>query len=396
MEEERHELMDGRLYLFRRVDSQKWQSAAFLDGRNWRKATGETNLALAKAAAEEWYLGLRGMQKVGSLKTGKKFKDAAEQFLREYEVITGGQRSPFYVKTLEMKLRVHLAPFFGNRFLSDITAGLVQEYRIHRMTSKVDEETGEPIKPARSTLHHEIITLRHVLKTAHRHGWLTILPDLSPPYQSNVKISHRGWFSLEEYKALYKATRDRIQNPRNPRWKNAAVKLHDYVLFMANTGLRPDEAKQLQFRDVAIVSDQATRARILEIEVRGKRGVGYCKNMPGAVLPFKRLRDRNRGGPEALVFGKIQRELFNAILEELNLKFDRDGNRRSAYSLRHTYICLRLLEGADIYQVAKNCRTSVEMIEKYYASHLKNTIDASAINVRKPRSRIQPEETDEE
>ena len=30
------------------------------------------------------------------------------------------------------------------------------------------------------------------------------------------------------------------------------------------------------------------------------------------------------------------------------------------------------MEGADIYQIAKNCRTSVEMIEKYYASHLKN------------------------
>jgi hypothetical protein len=41
------------------------------------------------------------------------------------------------------------------------------------------------------------------------------------------------------------------------------------------------------------------------------------------------------------------------------------------------------MEGADIYQIAKNCRTSVEMIEKFYASHIKNLIDASAINVRK-------------
>ena len=61
----------------------------------------------------------------------------------------------------------------------------------------------------------------------------------------------------------------------------------------------------------------------------------------------------------------------------------RDGNRRSAYSLRHTYICMRLMEGADIYQIAKNCRTSVEMIEKFYASHIKNRLDAAAINVRK-------------
>ena len=70
---------------------------------------------------------------------------------------------------------------------------------------------------------------------------------------------------------------------------------------------------------------------------------------------------------------------------EEGLKVDRDGNQRTAYSLRHTYICFRLMEGADIYQIAKNCRTSVEMIETYYASHLKNTLDAAAINVRKPR-----------
>ena len=41
--------------------------------------------------------------------------------------------------------------------------------------------------------------------------------------------------------------------------------------------------------------------------------------------------------------------------------------------------------GADIYQIAKDCRTSVEMIEKHYAIHLKNTLDASAINDRATR-----------
>jgi hypothetical protein len=44
---------------------------------------------------------------------------------------------------------------------------------------------------------------------------------------------------------------------------------------------------------------------------------------------------------------------------------------------------MRLMEGADIYQIAKNCRTSVEMIETFYASHIKNTLDAAAINVKK-------------
>jgi hypothetical protein len=50
-----------------------------------------------------------------------------------------------------------------------------------------------------------------------------------------------------------------------------------------------------------------------------------------------------------------------------------------------TPICLRLMEGADIYQIAKNCRTSVEMIEKYYAAHIKTNLDAAAINIMRPK-----------
>jgi hypothetical protein len=33
--------------------------------------------------------------------------------------------------------------------------------------------------------------------------------------------------------------------------------------------------------------------------------------------------------------------------------------------------------------LAKNCRTSVAMIEKYYAAHIKDVLDASALDVRK-------------
>ena len=242
------------------------------------------------------------------------------------------------------------------------------------------------MRPSRSTLHHEIVTLRLVLKTAYRHGWLKHVPDISAPFRSSNKVSHRAWFSPQEYKQLYEATRARTKRKGRPAWQNeAAERLHDYVLFMANTGLRPDEASRLEFRDVAIVTDEATSERILEIEVRGKRGIGYCKSTPGAVLPFQRLMKRGGDKPTNLIFGKVQRKSLNTILNSLELKKDRDGNARTAYSLRHTYICLRLMEGADIYQIAKNCRTSVEMIEKHYAVHLKNTLDAAAINVRKTK-----------
>jgi hypothetical protein len=64
------------------------------------------------------------------------------------------------------------------------------------------------------------------------------------------------------------------------------------------------------------------------------------------VLPFKRLKKRNNPEPTQRLFSKNQRDLLNTILREEGLKIDRNGNQRTAYSLRHTYICFRLMEGA--------------------------------------------------
>ena len=313
---------------------------------------------------------------------------------------------------------MHLVPFFGHMGLSEITAGKVQEYRIHRHEEAVAKR-GKP--PAHNTMHQEIVTLRQTLKTAIRHGWLDHLPDLSEPYRSSPKISHRAWFSPEEYKKLYEATRKRAHEPKQARYKWESEQLHDYVLFSANTGLRPDEARRLQFRDVTIVEDEASGQTILEIEVRGKRGVGYCKSMTGAVRPFERLKARLRPGehadedeggakrtkhhqptaPKNCACRNRQTSSFRNGSASFSRRswtrkisgFDREGRPRTAYSLRHTYICLRLMEGADIYQIAKNCRTSVEMIEKYYAAHIKTNLDAAAINIMRPkpkRNRNQP------
>ena len=122
--------------------------------------------------------------------------------------------------------------------------------------------------------------------------------------------------------------------------------------------------------------------------------------MPNAVYPFEDLKKRrghklrNDGKTEAeiakllptmKVFPDYSRDLFNKILEEENLKFDRDGQHRTAYSLRHIYISMRLMEGATIHQIANNCRTSVQMIEQFYAAHIKDRLGADAINVMRPK-----------
>ena len=380
MAEVKFALMGGKLHVYKRENSRFWQCATYLAGKNHRVSTKEEHLPQAKAFAEDWYLELHGKHRRGEIRNEKTFRDAAKAFEREFRTLTEGERSPVYVDRHLNRLRLHLVPFFGDKGLSEVTPGLVQDYRLHRRETSI---TGKP--PARSTLHQEIVALRQVLKTAIRHGWLEHLPDLSVPYKSSGKLEHRAWFSPEEYRKLYEATRRRAKQPKKRQWKWACEQLHDYVLFMANTGLRPDEALRLEYRDVEIVEDDATNETILEIEVRGKRGFGYCKSTANAVRPFQRMLERNKPEATDLLFPTKMRDLFNTVLEEEGLKVDRDGRRRTAYSLRHTYICFRLMEGADIYQIAKNCRTSVEMIEKYYAAHIRTRLDAAAINVRRPR-----------
>ncbi len=383
---ERHKILGGLVTLYRRPNSNKWYCSTTLNGKEWRKSTQEDSLAKAKDVANDWFIDLQNQKRDGVLGTTKSFTEAAKKFAEEYQTITVGSRSPKWVRGHMDRIRIHLEPYFANMRIDLINAGTVQEYRTHRMTEPHHLPDGKEWKPpARNTLHNEVVTLRMILKTALRHGWIPFLPDLSDPYRRQSKIEHRPWFTPNEYKQLYEATRMNAKNPKNTHYRWHAEQLHDFILIMANTGLRPDEARRLEYRDVNVVDDPYSDEKILEIEVRGKRGVGYCKSMPGAVTPFERMLERNKPKPNDLLFPNDPKKMFNGILKEQDLKFDRHGKARTAYSLRHSYICFRLMEGADIYQVAKNCRTSVEMIEKYYAAHLKDMIDTSLVNVKKKK-----------
>src|ERR1700730_11479540 len=120
-------------------------------------ATKQESLAQAKDFAEDWYLGLRAKDRLGLIKNEKTFRQAAEQFLKEYEIITEGTRSRKWVAGYGIRLRLHLLPFFGDLGLSEITTGKVQEYRVERIRNP---KNGKP--PSRSTLHNEIVALRQV------------------------------------------------------------------------------------------------------------------------------------------------------------------------------------------------------------------------------------------
>jgi hypothetical protein len=175
--------MDGVLHVCRREASRFWQCATYLRSRNHRQTTKETSLAAAKDLARDWYMercvedrqrrrggvplanglvqqptadpgepiGRQARTGRPRTPTSPSFEDAATAFTNEFEVITLGERNEGYVKSKSDIIRVHLMPFFGDTALAGITAGKVQEYRLHRQTSRLDAKTGKPKEPARAS-----------------------------------------------------------------------------------------------------------------------------------------------------------------------------------------------------------------------------------------------------
>jgi hypothetical protein len=104
------------------------------------------------------------------------------------------------------------------------------------------------------------------------------------------------------------------------------------------------------------------------------------------IIAYKKLlayqTSRGYGKPDDYVFFPEEKNrrlmldiigwLFNWILKDLDLKLGPHGIERTLYSLRHTAITFRLIYGGniDLLTLARNARTSVEMIEKFYASTL--------------------------
>ena len=82
------ELMGGKLQLYRRPNSRFWQCSASVGGKQRRATTKQESLEQARMVAEDWFLTLQGKSRAGLLISEKTFRQAADQFVKEY----GGRR----------------------------------------------------------------------------------------------------------------------------------------------------------------------------------------------------------------------------------------------------------------------------------------------------------------
>ena len=80
---------------------------------------------------------------------------------------------------------------------------------------------------------------------------------------------------------------------------------------------------------------------------------------------------------------------FNQVMAQTGLKLGAQGQPRSLYSLRHSSITFRLLygHGIDILTLARNARTSVDMINRHYASTLTAEQNIGVLQSRRSQTR---------
>ena len=369
------EVLDGKLHIFRRPNTKFWWCGFHVKSIYVRASTKCAELDTATEAAKQWYYRKQGAIDAGLPIVRKEttFNHFAKLALQDYEqLVATGQRSPSYLKGLRLLLNNDLARFFGPHPLKDINQQLWHKYMQQRL---------HPRNATPSTIHTHLNGIRIVFRRAKLRGELETTPVFLTERKVSSDATPRTWFEPEQYETLYTATRANIAVLKGTRWHTAAMELHDYVLFMVNSGLRIGEAKNLRFCDIELEIDKDRMGRkrpmLIIRNIKGKRGTGACKTYFGAVRPFERIIER-RGLTDTwkasteLVFEHHHRDMFNTVLERISLKYtsDRPPLRRDLMSLRHTYICFRLMDRVGIWDIAANCRTSVAMIEKHYARWL--------------------------
>lgn len=300
---------------------------------------------------------------------GRTFFNATKSAIKALDGrVTRKERSESYARGIKLLLKSNLIPYFGNTSVESIDIVAWEKYKAHCYEKAPNISRG--------TLHQHKCALRTVLNESFRQGWIKTIPILKDVHHTDKIKLPRQWFEPNEYQKLLATIRSHQKTLKGTRWAPDVSELYDYVVFVTNSGLRTGEAKNLRFCDVSAhreTIDGQERKYLLLKNIKGKRGTGDCRTMDGAVSAFERrctARDIKKPAIcEEAVFGAYHRDMFNTILEKTGLKFskERPPRKRDLTVLRHTYISLRLIAGASIYEVAMNCRTSPQMISEHYA-----------------------------
>jgi hypothetical protein len=373
-----------RLKIYRIPSSPYWWVRATFGDRRLTKSTKEIERHKAVAFAKNFYDECLLTRREIPLQTSRQFGRCADLLLEECRRRSKtGERNPRFARDLKQILNQRILPFFKTYRVEDITYQHLSRF-VDSM--RADECSASTIKRA-------LVSVRQVLK----HGIKLGLIHQAPVFPTIThKDSPRPWFSPDEYEHLKNvveelANRKPSDDPEKKifeyKGERVTEETRDFIIFMVNSFLRPSDWVDLRRKHITKSILERTKKPILVIHTPTSKTINTpVITMEAAAGVYAKLVARQDSqatyGSESFVFlphienrdraEKAMRALFNHVLDEAKLRKNNADKSRTIYSLRHTAIAMRFLkgEGVDLLFLARNCRTSVEMIDRFYARHL--------------------------
>jgi hypothetical protein len=171
---------------------------------------------------------------------------------------------------------------------------------------------------------------------------------------------------------------------------------------MVNSYIRPTDIKNMQHAHVHVIKREWN---YLRLTLPPSKGHSFpITTMPWAVKVFERICRRRlkylpegstilpsqyvfmpRSGSRDAALKSLQRQ-FDVVMEMAGVKNNSPtGEQRTLYSLRHSSIMFRLLYGRaiDTLTLARNARTSPEMIDRFYAAPLQGEMNVGMLQSKR-------------
>ena len=382
---------DGEVVLYKRGDSKRWQARFKLKDLKWhRVATKHVNIQYAAETACEAYDRARFLFDEKIPITSKRFDSVADIAVDEMErQLAAGVGKSVYNDYISV-IKKYLKPFFGAKSINTIGYEEIKKYSDWRTV-----QMKKP--PVASTVTTHISAFNRVFDCAVERGWIAAaqVPKMKNNGEKGVA---REAFSLSEYKSLTSFMPKWAQKGHTAKTREMRELLRDYVLILVNTGMRHGtETKDMKWRDIEWITKN--KEQYLQITVTGKVGKRQLIARHNTEDYLIRIQQRQSNIAHLEFDTLLKRRLnenvfklrsgettanlsqtFNNLMRDSGLDADRDvKQRRSLYSLRHTYAHLALLkERMDVYTLAKQMGTSVKMIEQHYG-HLQPSQKADVI-----------------
>ena len=382
----------GEVVLYKRGDSTRWQARFKLKDMKWhRVATKHINIQYAAEVACEAYDRARFLFAENIPISSKRFDVAAdlavEEMRRQLAADVGKSVYNDYITVITK----YLIPYFGKYNINTIGYEELQAFGAWR-----EKLMGR--KPVASTVTTHISAINRVYDVAIERGWIAQqqVPKIK---NTGAKGTAREAFSKSEYASLTSYMVKWCEKGHTDKTKQMRQLLRDYVLILANTGMRHGtEAANLKWKDVAFI--KKADEYYLQMTVSGKRGrrsliarhqtevylERLYKRQPhlAKFATLEKLLEKKINEPVfKLASGEVTKNLagtFRVLMKESGLDKDREvKQKRTLYSLRHTYAHEVLMkERMDVYTLAKQMGTSVKMIEQHYG-HLNPALKADVI-----------------